>query len=56
MVGAYDGLLTLVRLWLSNTCPGFDEEGRKELKNLVNTRKWIGTSGKLSYKPYLNYS
>ncbi|KDQ33781.1 hypothetical protein PLEOSDRAFT_152572 [Pleurotus ostreatus PC15] len=23
---------------------GFDEEGRKELKNLVNTRKWIGTS------------
>ncbi|KAF4604088.1 hypothetical protein EYR38_004510 [Pleurotus pulmonarius] len=23
---------------------GFDEEGRKELKNLVNTNKWIGTS------------
>ncbi|KAF9487880.1 hypothetical protein BDN71DRAFT_1457989 [Pleurotus eryngii] len=23
---------------------GFDEEGRKQLKNLVNTRKWIGTS------------
>lgn len=24
---------------------GFDLEGRKELKNLVGTNKWIGTSG-----------
>jgi hypothetical protein len=30
---------------LQGSSPGFDLEGQKELKKLVHTNKWIGTSG-----------
>lgn len=43
-----DGMIDFYRLFrysFFERCVGFDPEGHEQLKKLVGTSKWIGTSG-----------